>query len=107
MKNNFYIYVDDIRNCPFNIQENYVTFTCRDYAAAIEVIDYCISFKDAEVYLDLDHDLGEEKSGYDIAKYIVENRISITSYKVHSMNSVGTWNIHQLMEHYGYRRFEA
>lgn len=103
----FYIYVDDIRKCPNRIEENFITFTCRTYNAAIEVIDYCTSFKDVEVYLDLDHDLGEEKSGYDIAKYIVENKIPITGYKVHSMNSVGTWNIHQLMGHYGYGRFEV
>ena len=51
--------------------------------------------------------MGEEKSGYDIAKYIVENKISITGYKVHSMNPVGAWNINQLMEHYNYGRFEV
>lgn len=105
--NKFYIYVDDIRKHPNHIEENFITFTCRTYATAIEVINYCTSFKDVEVYLDLDHDLGEEKSGYDIAKYIVENKISITGYKVHSMNSVGVWNIHQLMDHYGYGRFEV
>lgn len=105
--NKFYIYVDDIRKCPNHIEENFVTFTCRTYAAAIEVINYCTSFKGVEVYLDLDHDLGEEKSGYDIAKYIVENKISITGYKVHSMNPVGAWNINQLMEHYNYGRFEV
>ena len=105
--NKFYIYVDDIRKCPNHIEESFVTFTCRTYAAAIEVINYCTSFKDVEVYLDLDHDLGEEKSGYDIAKYIVENKIPITGYKVHSMNPVGVWNINQLMEHYNYGRFEV
>ncbi len=105
--NRFYIYVDDIRKCPYDIEDNFIAFTCRNYAAAIEVINYCTSFKNVEVYLDLDHDLGEEKSGYDIAKYIVENEIKITGYTVHSMNPVGRWNIHQLMEHYGYGRFEA
>lgn len=104
--NKFYIYVDDIRKCPNYIEESFVTFTCRTYAAAIEVINYCTSFKDVEVYLDLDHDLGEEKSGYDICKYIVENKIPITGYAIHSMNPVGRWNMNQLMGHYGYGRFE-
>lgn len=102
----FYIYVDDIRKCPYHEDDRFIIFTARTYNAAIEVIDYCSSFKNAEIYIDLDHDLGEEKSGYDICKYIVENQIPITKYTVHSMNLIGKWNIHQLMEHYGYRRFE-
>ena len=102
----FYIYVDDIRKCPYSEDDKFIIFTARTYKAAIEVIDYCSSFKNAEIYIDLDHDLGEEKSGYDICKYIVENQIPITKYTVHSMNPIGKLNIYQLMEHYGYRRFE-
>ena len=98
----FYIYVDDVRKCPYHEDDRFIIFTARTYNAAIEVIDYCSSFKNAEIYIDL----GEEKSGYDICKYIVENQIPITKYTVHSMNLIGKWNIHQLMEHYGYRRFE-
>lgn len=98
----FYIYVDDVRKCPYSEDDKFIIFTARTYNAAIEVIDYCSSFKNAEIYIDL----GEEKSGYDICKYIVENQIPITKYTVHSMNLIGKWNIHQLMEHYGYRRFE-
>ena len=100
----FYIYVDDVRKCLYHEDDRFVTFIARTYNAAIEVIDYCSSFKDAEIYIDLDHDLGEEKSGYDICKYIVEKQIPIAGYAVHSMNVVGKWNIHQLMDHYGYRR---
>lgn len=107
MRAKFFIYIDDVRECPRVFDETFVNFTCRTYSAAIEVIEYCTSFKDFEVYLSFDHDLGEEKSGYDIAKYIVENKIPITGYTVHSMNPVGKWNIHQLMEHYGYGRFEV
>lgn len=98
----FYIYVDDVRKRPYSEDDKFIIFTARTYNAAIEVIDYCSSFKNTEIYIDL----GEEKSGYDICKYIVENQIPITKYTVHSMNLIGKWNIHQLMEHYGYRRFE-
>ena len=103
----FYIYVDDIRKCPYSNDDRFIIFTARTYNAAIEVIDYCSSFKNAEIYIDLDHDLGEEKSGYDIAKYIVENQILITKYTVHSMNPIGVFNINQLLQHYGYKKLSA
>lgn len=103
----FYIYVDDIRKCPYSDDDRFIIFTARTYNAAIEVIDYCSSFKNVEIYIDLDHDLGEEKSGYDIAKYIVENQIPIVGYYVHSMNPIGVFNINQLLQHYGYKRFSA
>lgn len=45
---------------------------------------------------------GESKSGYDVAKYIVEHKINIGSFRVHSQNPVGKFNIEQLMERYGY-----
>ena len=92
----FYIYVDDVRKCPYHEDDRFITFIPRTYNAAIEVIDYCSSFKDAEIYIDLDHDLGEEKSGYDICKYIVEKQIPIAGYAIHSMNPIGVFNIHQL-----------
>lgn len=56
-----------------------------------------------EIYLSLDHDLGRGLSGYDVAKAIVENEWhNITHVNVHSMNSVGTANIIQLLDHYGW-----
>jgi len=54
-------------------------------------------------WLILNHDLGEEKSGYDVAKYIVEYQLPIGSFRVHSMNPVGRRNIEQLLTHYGYK----
>ena len=53
--------------------------------------------------IDFDHDLGEEKTGYDIAKYIVENNISIHGFRIHSANPVGSNNIYKLLTHYGYK----
>lgn len=54
-------------------------------------------------YISLDHDLGEDKTGYDIAKYIVENQVQLKGFKVHSANPVGRFNIVQLLTHYGYK----
>ena len=50
-----------------------------------------------------DHDLGVDKTGYDVAKYIVEHQIEIKGFKIHSANPVGRFNIRQLMTHYGYK----
>jgi hypothetical protein len=108
MKNSklIYLYLDDVRHCPKEIQDAYVVMTARDSYRAIDVIDFCVS-DNVEMYIYFDHDLGEGKSGYDVAKYIVENQIPVAGYCVHSMNPVGAWNIHQLMGHYGYGRFEV
>ena len=56
--------------------------------------------KDSQLILDFDHDLGLGKTGYDVAKYIIENDIAIEGFKVHSMNPVGVSNIRQLLTHY-------
>lgn len=97
-ENDMYIYVDDIR-VPSNIPSDAVV--CRTYADSIATIDTCIS-NGTFIDLDLDHDLGEEKSGYDIAKYIVENQYKKCRFRVHSANPVGRQNISQLVTHYGY-----
>ena len=47
---------------------------------------------------------GEEKTGYDIAKYIVASNIKIKEgFKIHSANPIGRYNISQLLTHYGYQ----
>lgn len=43
-----------------------------------------------------------KKTGYDIAKYIVENKIPLYGFVCHSMNPVGRSNIEDLLCHYGY-----
>ena len=102
--NLIYIYIDDERHCPKEIQDTYVVFTARDYYSAIDIIKFCLS-TDTAMYIDFDHDLGEGKTGYDVAKYIVENQIPVEGYTVHSMNPIGVFNINQLLQHYGYKKF--
>lgn len=52
----------------------------------------------------LDHDLGEEKSGYDIAKYIVDRCIDegkkLPEFASQSANPVGRENIITLLSNY-------
>ena len=50
--------------------------------------------------LSLDHDLGEGKSGYDVAKWIVEHNVWPRWINCHSMNPVGKANIRQLLKRY-------
>lgn len=101
----FYIFVDDEREyAGSKFNDQYVVIVVRTYEGVIGLLDYCVEHN-IEVLLDLDHDLGTEKTGYDICKYIVENNIRDVQYRIHSMNPVGRDNMEQLMSHYGYRRF--
>lgn len=101
-----YVYIDDTRACPDPLKNSYpVIFVARDYYGAIDIIRFCEA-NDIPIFLDFDHDLGEGKNGYDIAKFVVENQIKIAGYDIHSMNPVGRANIEQLLSHYGYRRVQ-
>lgn len=100
-----YIFVDDERNLPPATADSNIDFVvCRSYADAISTIQTCRD-NQCEMWLDLDHDLGEEKTGYDICKYVVENQIPLLGYSLHTMNPVGKQNMDQLLSHYGYARF--
>lgn len=85
-----FLYVDDIRN-PLSKSWN----VARNYREAVTLI----ANNEIQI-LSLDHDLGEEKTGYDIAKFIVENEIKIKQINIHSANPVGRDNIKQLIKHY-------
>lgn len=90
------LYIDDLRDIP----AGYVG--CRTYAEAIgKFIDLegqieCISF---------DHDLGEEKTGYDVCLWLVEH-IVVEGYplpkeiNLHTANPVGRDNMYQLLMNY-------
>lgn len=89
------LYVDDIR-IPKVWKEDVVKVTiARTYDETIELLkNYKYDI------IDLDHDLGEEKTGYDVAKFIVEEQINIPTVYVHTANPVGRMNIIDLMKHY-------
>ena len=48
-------------------------------------------------------DLGEDKTGYDFAKWLIEHQV-IGYFSVHSLNFVGRANIVQLLTHYGWKQ---
>ena len=95
MKN--YLYIDDIR-----IPEkkyDYQLYIARNYDEAVNALTQ----QEFDI-ISFDHDIGIGKTGYDIAKYIVENNIKIKEgFFVHSSNPVGKFNIIQLLTHYGYK----
>ena len=98
------IYLDDLRTPTEKFD-----FVVRNYDEAIEVIKkYGVPN-----YISFDHDLGVDdegellKSGYDLAKWIVESDLngsyklpSNFTYKVHSQNPVGKKNIISLLNAY-------
>lgn len=92
-----YLFIDDIR-MPHKVN-GYQLYVARSYDEAI----YALSQKEFDI-ISFDHDIGVGKTGYDIAKYIVENSIKIKEgFFVHSSNPVGKFNIIQLLTHYGYK----
>ena len=99
-----FIYLDDERNIPDNYKRYFKNWginfiILRTYQS---VIDYLTKYRpiDAKIYLSFDHDLGLNKTGYDVAKFIVENQISINGFAVHSMNPVGAKNIIELIDNF-------
>lgn len=92
-----YLFIDDIR-MPHKAN-GYQLYVARSYDEAI----YALSQQEFDI-ISFDHDIGVGKTGYDIAKYIVENSIKIKEgFFVHSSNPVGKFNIIQLLTHYGYK----
>ena len=95
-----YIWIDDMRDPPTDIEAN-VYLHARNYFQAVNYIQR-YSHYGYHITVDFDHDLGEGKNGYDVAKYIVEHNIQNLYFYVHSMNPVGRANIIQLLTHYGH-----
>ena len=98
MNKKYLLYVDDERICPYLLPDAELVVV-RNYKDAIEFLG---QHRDGNVIIDLDHDLGEEKTGYDICKFIIENEIPLLGYILHTMNPVGMMNMNHLLSHYGY-----
>ena len=91
------LYIDDIRFPEYFHQIGAEITVARTYDEAIQYLG------DEYDVISLDHDLAEDKTGYDIAKYIVEHQIPLVGFRIHSANPVGKFNIQQLLTHYGYK----
>ena len=89
------LYLDDLRPTPEGFDRVYSYEEFVDYLEREGLPDF-ISF---------DHDLGEDLSGYDCAKYLVEycltHKLPLPNYQVHSQNPVGKENIERLLDNFG------
>ena len=91
------LWIDDTRPAPSGFR------ACKSYNEAIAALEYFTLCEGGVDLVCFDHDLGGTKTGYDIAKYIVEKQIPIGEYRIHSMNPVGAKNIYELLNSYGYK----
>ncbi|MDQ0190619.1 cyclic-phosphate processing receiver domain-containing protein [Alicyclobacillus cycloheptanicus] len=83
------LFLDDMRTCP----DGYVL--ARNYDECILMLTAC----EVEV-LSLDHDLGAARTGYDVAKWIVEKNRWPKQICFHTSNPVGRRNMQQLLQRY-------
>ena len=88
------LYLDDLRSTPEGFDRVY---------SYEEFVTY-LEKKGLPDFISFDHDLGEDFSGYDCAKYLVEyclvHHLPLPNYKVHSQNPVGKENIERLLENF-------
>ena len=88
------LYLDDLRPTPKGFDRVY---------SYEEFVPY-LERKGLPDFISFDHDLGEDLSGYDCAKYLVayclEHQRSLPDYQVHSQNPVGRENIERLLENF-------
>lgn len=92
------LFIDDLRDPP-----NQGWIVKRNYNDAVKFIEQ----NGIPEIISFDHDLGEEMSGYDVAKRIVGLVINGDaelpeefSYNVHSANPVGKKNIEYLLDNF-------
>lgn len=88
------LYLDDLRSTPENFERVY------DYDEFVNFINK----NGVPEFVSFDHDLGEGKTGFDCAKFLVEfcldNGVSDINFQVHSQNPVGKENIEKLLDNF-------
>lgn len=92
------LYLDDLRPIP----EGFIGV--RDYT---EFINF-IKTNPLPKFISFDHDLGEGKTGFDCAKFLVEfcidNNLNLPDFFVHSQNPIGKENINSLLTNFNKHR---
>jgi hypothetical protein len=103
------LWLDDYRN-PFDIETDWMIFSPIGRDVEIhwvknyqEFIDW-ITENDLPDGVCFDHDLGEEKTGYDCTKWLVDfcldRNIQLPPYNIQSGNTCGKENINGLLKNY-------
>ena len=96
------LWLDDIRNPIDYVNDtDFEVIWVKSYNEFINYLNLPIQFPDM---ISFDHDLGEDKTGYDCAKYLVDMcmnmKLKLPDFKVHSANPVGKENIECLLNNY-------
>ena len=88
------LYLDDLRSTPEGFERVY------SYTEFVAYLEH----KGLPDFISFDHDLGEEFSGYDCAKYLVDycldHQLLLPDFAVHSQNPVGKENIERLLNNF-------
>lgn len=100
-KRPMYFYLDDERKIDSDAIEK-KGYECLIFTDPLLMMTALDVYKDREIIVDLDHDLGGPFTGYDVCKYIISHQIPLEGFIIHSMNPVGVFNMRQLLTHYGY-----
>ena len=92
-----YVYVDNTRKPLFKD-----CVWARDYEQAVDAIT--TNGKENHLIVDFDHDLGEDRTGYDLAEWLVNNKY-YGDFRVHSLYPNGQKHIRDLLKRNGWREF--
>jgi hypothetical protein len=91
----YWLLIDDVRSLPC------ADFTARSYAESIEMLETLKGDIDTLV---LDDDLGEEKDGYDVMMYAIENNLLPPKLLFVAANPDSLQRFQAAAEHGGYTR---
>jgi hypothetical protein len=104
------LYLDDSRECPIGWvcvknYDEFVSYIKLNGVPDVISFDHDLAmehypFYDTASKNCIDYDKYKEKTGYDCAKYLVENDLPIKFWAVHSMNPIGSQNIAGLLLNY-------
>lgn len=83
------VFLDDVRDCPSSF------YWVRNYEECVDILKNC----DIDI-ISLDHDLGENKTGYDVVKFMVQESIFPKEIYIHSANPIGAQNMKDLLKKY-------
>ena len=86
-----WLLIDDQRN-----------LNCQVTARTAKTGKACLALLDNITTLCLDHDLGEEETGYDVCKWACENGFMPDHVQIVTSNPVGRENIARCLEAHGY-----
>lgn len=101
--NNYALFLDDER---FPEQVTWVDLPKHKYTIVRNYNEFIrtVETNGLPVFVSFDNDLGEQKEGYDCAKWLVnyclDNSLNFPTYTVHSKNPIASERISSIIENY-------